>query len=326
MSRVPGFDVHQHLWPDSFTALLAARRSPPCIARDETEPRLVLAGEPELRWDRRAHDPDVRAERLASSGLHRALLAMSSPLGIEALPRAEAQPLLDAWNDEVLALGIPFGVWGAVALDEPDPREVDALLDRGAIGISLPAEALAGAGALRRVGPLLEALERRDAPLFVHPGAAPTPAPGAPPVPAWWPALTSYPAQLQAGWLAFNEWGRPAHPSLRVLFAALAGGAPLHVERLGARGGPATAVHDPLLFYDTSSYGPRALEAAIRIVGPDALVHGSDAPVVASGRDPAHGLGESLRTALTLTNPARLLHGAAASVVPPRAGHTRAAA
>jgi 6-methylsalicylate decarboxylase len=38
------------------------------------------------------------------------------------------------------------------------------------------------------------------------------------------------------------------------------------------------AVHDPLIFYDTSSYGPAALAAMRAVVGPDALVHGSDRP------------------------------------------------
>jgi hypothetical protein len=63
-----------------------------------------------------------------------------------------------------------------------------------------------------------------------------------------------------------------------VLFAALAGLAPLHAERLAARGGPAGAARDAQLFYDTSSYGPRALAAMRVAVGADALVHGSDRP------------------------------------------------
>ena len=50
-------------------------------------------------------------------GLDRALLCLSSPLGIESLPRAQAQPLLDAYHEGAFALGEPFGVWGAIALD-----------------------------------------------------------------------------------------------------------------------------------------------------------------------------------------------------------------
>ena len=60
----------------------------------------------------------------------------------------------------------------------------------------------------------------------------------------------------------------------------LAGLAPLHAERLAARGGPVEAVHDPLTFFDTSSYGPRAIDAMLRVVGVDRLLYGSDVPVV----------------------------------------------
>ncbi len=247
------------------------------------------------------------------AGIHRAALALSSPLGIEGLPRDEAEPLLDVWHDAVLDLGPPFAVWGAVALDGAGAADVDALLDRGVAGLSLPAGALDGPDGMGRLGPVLAALEARDAPLFVHPGPGPGGARALPGGPApWWPALTTYVADLQAAWLAFATWGRPQHPRLRVLFAALAGGAPFQAERVVSRGGPADALHDSRVFYDTSSYGHRALDAAIRAVGVDALVHGSDAPVIGAPLDPAHGLGRGVASALTLTNPARLLHGAAA--------------
>ena len=72
---------------------------------------------------------------------------------------------------------------------------------------------------------------------------------------------------MQAAWFAFLHAGRRAHPRLRVLFAMLAGGAPLQLERFAARGGTVPAAPDPLVFYDTSSYGPRMLEAMIGAVG-----------------------------------------------------------
>ena len=56
-------------------------------------------------------------------------------------------------------------------------------------------------------------------------------------LPHWWPALTDYVAQMQAAWFAFLHAGRRAHPRLRVLFAMLAGGAPLQLERYAARRG-----------------------------------------------------------------------------------------
>jgi hypothetical protein len=110
---------------------------------------------------------------------------------------------------------------------------------------------------------------------------------------------------MHAAWLAFVAAGRPAHPGLRVVFAMLAGGAPLHLERMAARGGPAHRGLDPLLFYDTSSYGPRAVDAVVRVVGIDQLLAGSDRPVVDAA--PGGQLGPAAREAMTRTNPARLL-------------------
>src|SRR5436853_515978 len=140
--------------------------------------------------------------------------------------------------------------------------------------------------------------EARGAPLLVHPGPAPwgTRRRGADDVPGWWPALAAYVAQMNAAWHAFVAWGRPAHPALRVVFTMLAGGAPLHLERLDARGGPADAAHDRGLFYDTSSYGARAIDAMVRSVGIDQLVHGSDLPVIA--RPASAPLGEAAEVAM----------------------------
>jgi 6-methylsalicylate decarboxylase len=306
---LPRVDVHQHLWPEPFVAALERRREPPLLRRSGSAATLMLAGEPPAPFDPAPHDPDRRRAELRADGVDRALLCLSSPLGIELLPHAEAQLLLDAWHDGVFSLGAPFGVWGAVPLDGARPQDVEALLDRGAVGISLPAGAFVTPDGVERVLPLLRALEARDRPLLVHPGAVPAGTPDAP----WWAAAVGYVAELHAAWHGFAAWARPALDELRVLFVALAGGAPLHVERLAVRGGPALAAFHPLTFYDTSSYGPRAIEAVGGVVGLDQLVHGSDRPVL--GQAAEHRLGPAGDHALTTTNPARLLAGAPATAL-----------
>jgi len=314
MAAVPTVDVHQHLWPEALVAALTWRREPPLLRRSAGGWLLRLRDEPECAFDHREHDPGARLGLLERDGVDRALLAISSPLGIEALPRAEAEPLLKAHNNGLLELGRPFGVWGAVSLRPPLPADVDALLDAGAVGISLPAGALSGPEGLDRCQGLLERLEARDAPLFVHPG----PGPWRPQAyvesdaHAWWPAMTRYVADMNAAWHAFVAFGRPRHPRLRVVFALLAGGAPLHAERLGARGGPSEAVADAGLFYDTSSYGVRTIDALVRCVGIDQLVYGSDRPVV--GPPPPSLLGPAAREAMVAANVARLLRGEAPAV------------
>ena len=77
---------------------------------------------------------------------------------------------------------------------------------------------------------------------------------------------------MSAAWHAWAAFGRARHPRLRVVFAMLAGLGPLHAERLAARGGPAEAIHDPLVWFDSSSYGARTLDSMLRLVGVDRLV------------------------------------------------------
>ena len=328
-------DVHQHLWTEPLIAALAARRSAPRVRREERGWQLELVGEPLSLVP--AETPSARAATVRADGIDRALIALSSALGVELLAPEEAAPLLAAHaglaTDRALVrAGRPvgadagaasadaeaesaddrpgsaarpeparLGIWAATSLADPAEaaRELPAALTHAA-GLCLPAGPLATPAGVERVAPLLAALEAADRPLFVHPGPAAAPD-GAP---AWWPALADYVAQLQAAWLAFAVAGRPAHPSLRVVFAALAGLAPLHAERIAARGGPGGAAADPLVFYDSSSYGPAAFDAMAARVGLAQLVHGTDRPVVRPARSPVAGAAWS---AIATFNPARLL-------------------
>jgi 6-methylsalicylate decarboxylase len=299
--RMPA-DLHQHLWPEALLAALARRTEPPRLRRTGAAWMLELSGEPPSEVHLADHDPVGRALLAGRDGVDLVGVASSVPMGLESLPAAEAVPLLDAFFEGVLELGRPFRPWAAPALLLPGSGalEIDDQLDRGALGACLPAAAIASEIGLVRHAALLERLEARDAPLLVHPG----PARAGADTPAWWPAMTSYVAELQAAWLAWAAWGRAAHPRLRVVFAMLAGAAPLHAERLAARGGPASAVHDELAFFDVSSYGPRTVDAMLRVVGVDRLVYGSDRPVAEPPR--LAELGPSLVHAISEANPARL--------------------
>jgi 6-methylsalicylate decarboxylase len=279
---MPKLDVHQHFWSEPLIQALSERREVPFIREDHGLRVLFAAGERPYVIDTGGETAERRAALLELDELDGALVCLSSPLGIESLAREQALPLIDAYHEGALALGAPFGVWGAIALDRPDALDVDRALDRGCVGLSLPAGALAGVGALAALAPLLGRLEARHAPLLVHPGSAQPNLAGEPSLhdPLWWPALTRYVAQVQAAWLAFATVGRSEHPELRVIFTMLAGLAPLQLERLHVRGGPSPCPADSLTFYETSSYGMTAVAALQSIVGAGQLLYGSDRPVV----------------------------------------------
>ncbi|WP_148612185.1 amidohydrolase family protein [Nocardioides rubriscoriae] len=300
---MPRVDVHQHAWPDALVEELRRRSRTPRIVDD----RLLLDGEPAFALapdDGVLDGLDDRRTLDAADGIDLALLALSSPLGIETLAPDEAAPLLAAWHGTAADLGPGHGLWAAVGLVEPDLDALRATLSEPAVrGLQVPATALLDPTALERLAPVLAVVEAAGRPVLVHPGPAPA-APTAD-LPGWWPALTSYTAQLTSAWFAWHVAGRALLPDLRVCFVALAGLAPLHHERLAARGGLLGAI-DRHVYYDTSSYGPRAVDAVVRVVGVDPLVHGSDRPY-AEPRDP--GLGEAFSHSLFVSNPHHLLNG-----------------
>jgi len=278
-------DVHQHVWTGPLVDALAARGELPFVRFERGLAVMHLAGEHPYVIDLAAEAVARRRRLIELDGLDSALVCLSSPLGIESLPRDQALPLIAAYHEGAHALGDGFGVWGSIALDDPDPGDVDDLLDAGCVGLSLPAGAIASVASLERIAPVLARLQARSAPLFVHAG---------PPVrdgrrggeahalrdPLWWPALTSYVAQMHDAWLAFSSAGRAEHPRLRIVFSMLAGLAPLHFERLRSRGAPVPRLDDPLTFYDTASYGARAVSAVAELVGAEQMLYGSDRPVV----------------------------------------------
>ncbi|MFI6323812.1 amidohydrolase family protein [Nonomuraea sp. NPDC050556] len=273
-------DVHQHLWTPGFVDALRARTSPPYLDGWT----LILDGEPPYEVNPADHDPATR-----ETG-ELALVSLSSPLGIEFLPPEESWPLIDAFHSSDLPGN--FGMWASTCHSEIDPERLAKDLDRGMAGLQIPATAVPD-------DRLLEVLTDRDLPLFVHPGPAAT-SQG----PSWWPAVVPYVQQMHESWHYFHAVVRPRHPRLRVCFALLAGLGPLHSERLNARGGGTRGLVDPGFFVETSSYGPRAIDAIVRELGIDVVVNGSDAPYATA---PELGMGAAAEHAIRFTNPRRLL-------------------
>ncbi|GAA0577176.1 amidohydrolase family protein [Kribbella sandramycini] len=260
-------DVHQHLWPAPFLDRLRARRVPPYLDGWT----LHTATEAPYEVEPAAHDVDQRLAIESELGTTLAAVSLSSPLGIESLGDAA---LLDAWHEGAAALPAPFRAWASVSLPEPDLHGLKELLGKGFLGVQLPAHVLTTPSGWAAYAELLAIAEGWDRPVLVHPGVA-EPASG---VPGWWAPVVDYSNQLQAAWWAWHAYGgRREFPRLRICFVAAAGLAPVHHERLTARGGRLGTI-DTNLYVDTSSYGPQGIDAVARVLGIDQVVHGTDRP------------------------------------------------
>lgn len=289
-------DVHQHLWPAGFVDRLRARTEPPYLDGWT----LHTAGEPAYEVDPAAHEIGKRVALEQDARTALVGVSLSSPLGIEQLGDTA---LLDAWHEGALALPDPFKAWAAVDLVESDLDGLESLLGQGFIGVQLPAHVLGTPAAWASLGDLLAVVERSNKPILVHPGTPTLPAGD---VPGWWAPVADYTLQLQPAWWAWHAFGgRAAFPKLRLCFVAAAGLAPVHHERLAARGGRLGTI-DPNLFVETSSYGPQGIDAVARVLGIDQVVHGTDRPYAGSV-DLRQGAAAT--AVIRYNNPHRLLYG-----------------
>ena len=278
---MPRYDVHQHVWPEPVFEALRGRRRPPRLRRDVLE-----LEEGSFPVDLREHQLESRLALLDRDGIDIAVVSLPPTLGWERHPE-----LADAYHEGIVELAAASG--GRLL-----PLACGACLE-GFAGACVSAGAAKGS-----LGTLPGELGRAWQVLFVHPGPPDPPPSGAA---SWWTALTDYTAQMQAAYLAWVADGAAQYPGLPVIFAILAGGASIQLERLRSRGVEPRTVA-PNVHLETASYGRRALALCLETHGAGQLLYGSDAPVIDSRPtlNALSELGEGVRRAVLTENPTRL--------------------
>lgn len=268
-----------------------ARRTSPPLLHGET---LVLDPEGAFEIDPAEYGVEACLRNLDRAGIDVAVVSCPPTLGIDALEDEECELLRGAYHDGARA-AVAQSDGRLVALSMGRPEE-------GFAGVIVAADDLAD---LERAAPLLDEVERRGLFVFVHPGTARPPDRA----PSWWAAGVEYTMQMQRAYASWLAHGVERWPDLRIVFAILAGGAPFQLERMQARGFDITSALHPTIYFDTSSYGRRALELCLATFGARQIVFGSDAPVIDASVTLAHvrSFGEAATRALCRENPTALL-------------------
>jgi len=284
------YDIHQHLWPEAFVAALSSRNEVPYLRGTE-----LVTPEGAFPLDLQAHDPGRRLADLDRDEINVAVLSLQPSLGLEQLAASEQDELELTWAD------------GAAALTRESGGRFRAFAPwrvlEGFAGTSVGASALVDPD---RHSHLLAEVDAAGGALFVHPEAEGAQPPG---WPDWWRWTAGYTAQMQRAYLSWLAFGRHRYPRVRVVFAILAGGAPFQLERLSQRGVDVRSALDSGVFFDTATYGRRAIELCVETFGVGHLVYGSDTPVV----DPrftlqaVRGFGDAVARVIQIETPRTLL-------------------
>lgn len=285
------FDLHQHLWPGSFAAALGRRGSPPFLTRDGD----LVTREGRFAINLTDHDPEARLRALDRDGIDVAVLSLQTSLGLDDLAPSEREDLEETWMRGVLE--IVSASAGRFRAFSP------AVIRDDFAGITLGASTLLE---LERVARVLDTAAERNGLVFIHPDAGRPPSSSRP---DWWEWSVGYPAQMSEAYLAWLDSGRERWPTLRIVFAILAGGAPFQLERLIHQGVHVRSALDPNTYFDVATYGRRAIELLIETFGVHQLVYGSDTPVVDPGPtlDAVRGFGDSVAYVLQTETPSALL-------------------
>ncbi len=240
-------------------------------------------------------DLNARLADLDRVGIQRQLLTFPGALGVDVLPIRESRDIVLEFNDALAGIckasaGRFVGL-GGLPLDDmaEAAREMQRLRSSlGLAGAILPGNYFLTTVHADLLRPVFATANETGALLMLHPGLMAGERPPAP-----------YPDNNIMRASALNLQASLSHmaltliagdlldtyPNVTVQVVNLGGTLPFIVERMEAiaksREMSATATTSALrrLVYDTASLGPRAIELAVKVIGADRIMFGTDYPI-----------------------------------------------
>jgi predicted TIM-barrel fold metal-dependent hydrolase len=292
-------DMHAHWKPSEVADALRARTREPRIVAGTDGVEVLKA--PRMVDATLAEAFNEAAVELARMDRQDVSVSVLSVLGsfcwIEAQPIDEALPLCRMVNDGLAALTTRYpGRFAAfAALPLTDMAAAAAEFERvmalpGIIGAQLPGNLFLTGDAAEAARPLLAVAHRHKAIIFIHHG--PRPGDAFPKVPGGTDNVRrrngtlDMQASLSSVMVTLCLTDLLAdYPDARVVVHNLGGNIPYEVERMDHRclldtpdeELPSTRFRRATAVYvDCNSFGPRAIEAAVRLYGAERIVCGTD--------------------------------------------------
>jgi predicted TIM-barrel fold metal-dependent hydrolase len=291
-------DLHTHWRPAEVADALRGRTREPRIVRNGDGVEVLKAprmGEQALA---EAFDKvDVHLGRMDRQGVETSVLSLLGSFNwIEAQPPELSAPLCRSVNDGLSAICQKhpdrFAAFAALPLTDMTAAIAEferALALPGVIGAQVPGNYFLTRNDAEAIRPLLEVANRERAVLFVHHG--PRPGDAFPKVSADIDnarrrnGTLDMQASLSSAMVTLCLTDCLAdYPDATVVVHNLGGNLPYEVERMDHRclldtpdeELPSARFRRAKVFVDCNSFGPRAIEAAVRLYGADRIVCGTD--------------------------------------------------
>ena len=291
-------DMHAHWRPAEIADALRARSREPRIVRNPDGVEVLKSprmGEEPLA--KAFDDVDFHLARMDRQGVGTSVLSLlGSFCWIEAQPLDVSGPLCRTVNDGLSAIcrKYPGRFVAFAALPLVDIAAAVAELERaielpGIIGAQIPGNYFLTRKDAEAMRPLLEAANRQRAVLFVHHG--PRPGDAFPKVAGDTDnarrrnGTLDMQASLSSAMvtLCLTDYLAP-YPDAKIVVHNLGGNLPYEVERMDHRclldtpqeELPSSRIRNAKVYVDCNSFGPRAIEAAVRLYGAERIVCGTD--------------------------------------------------
>ena len=301
-------DWHTHWLSPNALAFLERREQAPRIVRDAQG---GLGFEVKSSVLRRTlpigpsfFDGPTRIAHIDDAGIQRQVISWPTTLGVDpALDAADARELFGTYNDDLAALvsEYPQRLSGLAALTTADIAWSAAELERahrelGFIGAVLPAGAFLNLEGAEALAPIFEVAQRYRSHIYLHTGLAHPSIPGQwshppaadAPTARWLLESTS---QFAGAWMTLGlSPFLEAYPDVSVQLAMLGGVLPFIASSIETRvqreGLPSVLPGLRRLYIDTGILGtdPQALALAIRTLGTEHILFGSDYPLLPSDK------------------------------------------
>jgi predicted TIM-barrel fold metal-dependent hydrolase len=290
-------DMHAHWRPAELIDALRARTKEPRIVRNQDGVEVVKSRVGEEPVTKAFDDVEFHLARMARQNVNTSVLSLLGAFcWIESQPVELSLPLCRMVNDALSEICQKhegrFNAFAALPLADMSVAATEferALALPGVVGTQVPGNGFLTKKDAENMRPLLEVANRRRAIVFIHHG----PRPG-----DTFPKVSgdtdnarrrNGTLDMQASLssvmvtLCLTDYLAP-YPDATVLVHNLGGNIPYEIERMDHRSLldtpkeelPSSRFRRAKVFVDCNSFGPAAIEAAVRLYGAERIVCGTD--------------------------------------------------